>query len=187
MALRCAYSSGPNQARSTQPILDQPEQGQILLINPRRPDLRTFEAARLDARAKEDRSDLRENVSELLLRLVRHGREGIRWSNRAAVIVGQRVDQLVAETQLRLEIADPALVAEVCELRGLGDRVADPAEAVDQADLVRGSAVPHAPLRDLVDLLRRLVPSGCDDAEEAAIHGIRRRPGSAGLLPAKAP
>ena len=47
------------------------------------------------------------------------------------VAVGQRIDQLVAEVRPPLEVADTALIAEVRKLRGLGDRLAHAAEAVD--------------------------------------------------------
>src|SRR6185437_12444409 len=94
---------------------------------------------------------------QLLLRLARHGRESVFRRRGAIVVVGQRVDQLVAEAALRLEVADAALIAEVCQLGSLGDRIAHAAETIDEAELTGSPAVPHAALRDLVDLLRSLV------------------------------
>jgi hypothetical protein len=43
---------------SAKPVPDQSQQRQILLLNPHRRDRRAFEAARLDARAGQDRADL---------------------------------------------------------------------------------------------------------------------------------
>src|SRR5207248_11498393 len=103
--------------------------------------------------------------------------ERIGW-NRAVVIPLARhcFDQLFLEAPRRLEIADAALVlAKVRELAGLGDRFRHPTETVDQTDLVRRAAVPDAPLRDLIDLSRRLVPRGRDNAEEARIHRLDPR------------
>ena len=73
-----------------------------------------------------------------------------------ALLLGEHVEQLLLEAGRTLEIGHAALVAELGELRRLGDRLVHSAEAVDQAELVGGAAVPHAALRDLVDLLRGL-------------------------------
>src|SRR5207302_8718341 len=85
----------------------------------------------------------------------------------------QHLDELVVEAPGRLEIADaPFVRTQVRELRRFGDCLLHAAEAVDEADLVCGSAVPDTPLGNLVDLLRRLVPRGADDAEEACVYRL---------------
>src|SRR3546814_8207290 len=53
--------------------------------------------------------------------------------------------------------------------RGLGDGIVQIAEAVDQLELARGAAVPHAALRDLVDTLGRQLARLADARDELAI------------------
>ena len=59
---------------------------------------------------------------------------------------------------------------DLCAASSFGDRVLQPAKAVDQADLARGAAIPDAALGDGIDLLRRLVARAGDEANEAAIN-----------------
>src|SRR5204862_3549914 len=80
-----------------------------------------------------------------------------------------------AKTPGRLEIADAPFVPEVGELGGLGDCLLHPAEAVNQTDLVGGTTVLYAPLCDLIDIGRSLVPRCGDDAEEAGVHRLDSR------------
>src|SRR5205823_3505525 len=148
------------QAGSEQPVLQQFEKRQIALVEARGRDRRTFEATRLNARTGEDRAHLRDGAGELLLRLADECAKGVA-RNRAVVVLlrRQRLDQLVAEAPRRLKVADPALVAEVRERGGLGDRLLHSAEAVDEADLMGGAAVPDPALRNLVHVSGRLVAS----------------------------
>src|SRR3546814_12461185 len=53
--------------------------------------------------------------------------------------------------------------------RGLGDGIVQIAEAVDQLELARGAAVPHAALRDLVDTLGRQLARLPDALDERAM------------------
>ena len=57
----------------------------------------------------------------------------------------------------------------MCEAFDIGQRIVESSELVDQADLARRSAVPDAPLRNSVDLLRRPAPRLCDEADEARL------------------
>src|SRR4028118_761638 len=56
----------------------------------------------------------------------------------------------------------------------LGDGLVHATEAVDQAELAGGAAVPHAALGDAVDFRRRLAPRLRDDAEKAAVNRFHR-------------
>src|SRR3546814_2253515 len=54
--------------------------------------------------------------------------------------------------------------------RGLGDGIVQIAEAVDQLELARGAAVPHAALRDLVDTLGRQLARLADARDRSEEH-----------------
>src|SRR3546814_1513557 len=87
---------------------------------------------------------------------------------------------LLLAGELRGERGDPARLlleehrmhlggVELGAARGLGDGIVQIAEAVDQLELARGAAVPHAALRDLVDTLGRQLARLADARDELAI------------------
>src|SRR3546814_5261464 len=81
--------------------------------------------------------------------------------------------------ELRGERGDPARLlleehrmhlggVELGAARGLGDGIVQIAEAVDQLELARGAAVPHAALLDLVDTPGRQLARLADARDELA-------------------
>src|SRR5688500_3659800 len=71
--------------------------------------------------------------------------------------------------ELAFDVAHVVGVVEVRARRGCGDRVLEAAELVDEAAFLRLRAGPDAALRDLVDLLGRLVARLGDLADELSV------------------
>src|SRR6185295_2240119 len=107
---------------SGQPADQKLEQALVARPQRRRSDRRAFEAARLNGRAIEDLANLAKRGSELLLRPAGEQGEGVFRRAIVVAVAGERLQQLLAEARRWLEIADAALVAELGQLRGLGDR-----------------------------------------------------------------
>jgi len=107
------------------------------LVDPCWRHCRALQAPRLDAWACHDRPDLGERRGDLLLWLSREDREGVRRRGRVVPLIGERVDQLVAEAALRLQVTDAAFVPEAREFGRFRDRLAHPAKPVDEPQLVR--------------------------------------------------
>ena len=97
--------------------------------------------------------------------------EGVARRLGCRLVVGRPVgEQLVPEIGLFLEIDGAGLAGvEIGPPRRLGDGVVERAEAVDQAELAGGAAVPDPALADLVDPRRRQPPGPRDQGDEAAI------------------
>ena len=93
---------------------------------------------------------------------------------------GQHLDQPVLEARALVEPGH-ALVVGPGERRGLGNRLVEPAELVDQSQLPRRAAVPHPALGEAIDVGDAFVARCRDDAEEAAVDavdaGLDQRPG----------
>src|SRR5690606_22660567 len=165
-ARRAGASCGP-QAREQR--VEQGARRAAALGRRRRRD-RTFEAPRLDRRAGEQRAGVAERAGDERLPRQRQPREGVaRLGIVIGVAAGEPDQHLVEPSGLALQVdgARPGGI-EIGAPRGLGERVAKRAEAIDEAQLPGGAAVPDTALADFVDPCRRQPPRLGDQGDEAA-------------------